>query len=214
MPSLENLLLFVAASVLLVLTPGPNLLYLISRTLAQGRPAGLISLAGTTTGFVVHILAAALGLSAVFVAVPVAYDALRWAGAAYLLWLAWDSVRPAAGASAGGMFAPRRLPAATPARLFRMGLFTSILNPKVALFYLALFPQFVEPARGSVLAQSLVLGLVQIVIAVIGDTLFVFAAAGAARWFTARPAWAAAQRWLLAGVFAGIAAKLAFDDRR
>ena len=88
MPSQDNLLLFVLASVLLVLTPGPNLLYLISRTLAQGRAAGLVSLAGTTTGFVVHILAAALGVSAVFVAVPVAYDALRWAGAAYLLWLA------------------------------------------------------------------------------------------------------------------------------
>ena len=92
----DNLLLFVVASVLLALTPGPNMLYLISRTLAQGRAAGLISLVGTTTGLVVHVLAAALGLSAVLVALPVAYDALRWAGAAYLLWLAWDAVRPAA----------------------------------------------------------------------------------------------------------------------
>ncbi len=95
-----------------------------------------------------------------------------------------------------------------------MGLLTSILNPKVALFYLALFPQFVEPARGSVLAQSLVLGLVQIVIAVIGDTLFILAAARVSRWLADRPVWASAQRWLLASVFAGIAAKLAFDDRR
>ena len=213
MPSLDNLALFVVASVLLVLTPGPNLLYLISRTLAQGRSAGLVSLAGTTTGFVVHILAAALGLSAVFVAIPVAYDAVRWAGAAYLLWLAWDSLRPSAGAG-GGLFAPRALPAAARAKLFRMGLVTSILNPKVALFYLALFPQFVEPVRGGVFAQSLVLGFVQIVIAVIGDTLFVLSAARVARWLGTRPLWMAAQRWLLAGVFAGIAAKLAFDDRR
>ena len=93
MPSLDNYLLFVAASVVLVLTPGPNLLYLISRTLCQGRTAGIVSLAGTTTGFLFHILAAALGLSAVLVAVPAAYDAVRWAGAAYLLWLAWDSIR-------------------------------------------------------------------------------------------------------------------------
>jgi threonine/homoserine/homoserine lactone efflux protein len=214
MPSLDNLLLFVVASALLVLTPGPNLLYLISRTLAQGRAAGLVSLAGTTTGFVVHILAAALGVSAVFLAVPVAYDALRWAGAAYLLWLAWDVVRTPAVGTAGGVFAPRRLPDAMPAKLFRMGLFTSILNPKVALFYLALFPQFVDPVRGSLLTQSLVLGVVQIVIAVIGDTLIVLAAARVARWLGERPVWAAAQRWLLAGVFAGIAAKLAFDDRR
>lgn len=210
MPSLENFLLFVVASVLLVLTPGPNLLYLISRTLCQGRIAGLVSLAGTTTGFVVHILAAALGLSAVFVAVPVAYDAVRWAGAAYLVYLAWDSVRP----GSGGIFAPRKLPDASPAKLFRMGLLTSILNPKVALFYLALFPQFVEPARGSVFGQSLVLGATQIVIAVIGDTLFVLAAAAVARWLAERPIWAASQRWVLASVFVAIAAKLALDERR
>jgi threonine/homoserine/homoserine lactone efflux protein len=214
MPSIDNLLLFALASVLLVLTPGPNLLYLVSRTLAQGRAAGLVSLAGTTTGFAVHIVAASLGLSAVFVAVPLAYDALRWAGAAYLLWLAWDSVRSGGDGNAGGVFAPRALPPAAPAKLFRMGLLTSILNPKVALFYLALFPQFVDPARGSVLAQSLVLGLVQIAISVVGDALFVLAAARVARWLAARPAWAALQRWMLAGVFAAIAAKLALDDRR
>ncbi len=99
MPGLDNFVLFAAASVLLVLTPGPNLLYLISRTLCQGRSAGIVSLAGTASGFIVHILAAALGLSALLIAVPLAYDAVRWAGAAYLLWLAWDAVRPAAGAA-------------------------------------------------------------------------------------------------------------------
>ena len=214
MPSLDNFLLFAAASVLLVLTPGPNLLYLISRTLCQGRKAGIVSLAGTTTGFVFHILAAALGLSAVLTAVPVAYDALRWAGAAYLLWLAWDAVRPGQAQSGGGLFAPRELPAAPPGKLFRMGLLTSILNPKVALFYVALFPQFVDPTRGSVLLQSLVLGATQIAIAVPGDLLFVFSAAAASRWLRTRPAWVVAQRWLLAAVFAAIAVKLALDERR
>ncbi len=210
MMPLSTWLLFCLASVALVLTPGPNLLYLISRTLCQGRMAGLVSLAGTTTGFIVHILAASLGLSAVFLAVPVAYDVLRWAGAAYLVYLAWDSVR----AGSGGLFAPRTLLAAAPAKLFRMGLLTSILNPKVALFYLALFPQFVDPARGSVLTQSLVLGATQIVIAVIGDTLFVLAAALIARWLATRPLWAAVQRWVLSGVFVAIAAKLVLDERR
>jgi threonine/homoserine/homoserine lactone efflux protein len=214
MPSLDNFLLFVVASVLLVLTPGPNLLYLISRTLCQGRKAGIVSLAGTATGFVVHIVAAALGLSAVFVAVPLAYDALRWAGAAYLLWLAWDAVRPQHAAGAGGLFAPSPLPAASNARLYRMGLLTSILNPKVALFYLALFPQFVVPARGSVLLQSLFLGATQIVIAVAGDLAFILSAAAAARWLRGRPGWAVAQRWVQGGVFAGIAVKLALDERR
>jgi threonine/homoserine/homoserine lactone efflux protein len=214
MPSLDNFLLFAVASVLLVLTPGPNLLYLISRTLCQGRAAGLVSLAGTTAGFIVHILAAALGLSAVFVAFPVAYDAVRWAGAAYLLWLAWDAVRPGSAPGSGGLFAPAQLPAAAPGRLFRMGLVTSILNPKVALFYLALFPQFVVPAQGSVLLQSLLLGATQIVISIAGDLMFVFSAAWVARRLAERPAWAVAQRWGLGAVFAGIAVKLALDERR
>jgi len=214
MPGLDNFLLFAAASVVLVLTPGPNLLYLISRTLCQGRSAGIVSLAGTASGFIVHILAAALGLSALLIAVPLAYDAVRWAGAAYLLWLAWDAVRPAVGAGAGGLFAPARLPDAAPGRLYRMGLLTSILNPKVALFYLALFPQFVEPARGSVLGQSLVLGATQMVIVTAGDLAFILSAAAVARWLATRPAWAVAQRWVLGSVFAGIALKLALDERR
>ena len=208
---LDNLWLFIVACVLLVLTPGPNLLYLVSRTLCQGRGAGLVSLAGTTTGFLAHVVAAALGLSAVFIAVPILYDVVRWAGAAYLLWLAWDAVRPQ---GASGLFARRDLPAVAPWTLFRTGLLTSILNPKVALFYLALFPQFVDPARGSVLGQSLFLGALQIGIAAAGDFLFVLAAARVARWLAERPAWAAVQRWVLGGVFAAIALKLALDTRR
>jgi threonine/homoserine/homoserine lactone efflux protein len=211
MPSEHNLVLFAAASVLLVLTPGPNLLYLVSRTLCQGRAAGLVSLAGTTSGFMFHVLAASLGLSAVFIAVPFAYDAVRWAGAAYLAWLAWDAVRPGA---QGGLFQPRELAPEPTSRLLRNGLITSILNPKVALFYLALFPQFVDPSRGAIFTQSVVLGAVQIAISVVGDSIFVLTAAGVASWLARRPVWMAAQRWVLATVFVGIAAKLALDERR
>ncbi|MEP6942042.1 MAG: LysE family translocator [Betaproteobacteria bacterium] len=207
---LDALALFALACVVLMLTPGPNLMYLISRTLCQGRAAGMISLAGTTTGFLCYAVAAALGLTAVLVAIPMLYDAVRWAGAAYLLWLAWDAVRPR---GAGGLFTRRDLPPARPAVLFRTGMLTSILNPKVALFYLALFPQFVDPSRGSVLLQSLLLAAVQIVIGGVGDMLFVLAAAHAARWLGARRMWIAVQRWVLGGIFAGIAVKLALDAR-
>jgi threonine/homoserine/homoserine lactone efflux protein len=208
---LDSLALYAVACVLLVLTPGPNLMYLISRTLCQGSAAGIVSLAGTTSGLLFYALAAALGLTAVFVAVPVLFDVVRWAGAAYLLWLAWDAVRPR---GSGGLFARRDLAPVAPATLFRTGMLTSILNPKIALFYLALFPQFVDPARGSVLQQSLVLAAVQIVIAGIGDLLFVLAAARVARWLAERPAWVTAQRWVLGGVFGAIAVKLALDSRR
>ena len=208
---LDSLALYTVACVLLVLTPGPNLMYLISRTLCQGRTAGIVSLAGTTSGLLFYAVAAAFGLTAVFVAVPLLFDIVRWAGAAYLLWLAWDAIRPR---GSGGLFARRDLPSVAPAVLYRTGILTSILNPKVALFYLALFPQFVDPARGSVLLQSLTLAAVQIAIAAVGDLLFVLAAASVARWLAERPAWVTAQRWVLGGVFGAIAVKLAFDSRR
>ena len=211
MIALDSLALYAVACVLLVLTPGPNLMYLISRTLCQGRTAGTVSLAGTTSGLLFYALAAAFGLTAVFVAVPLLFDIVRWAGAAYLLWLAWDAVRPR---GSGGLFARRDLPPIAPRVLYRTGILTSILNPKVALFYLALFPQFVDPARGSVLLQSLVLAAVQIAIAFAGDLLFVLAAASVARWLAERPAWVTAQRWVLGGVFGAIAVKLALDSRR
>jgi threonine/homoserine/homoserine lactone efflux protein len=207
----DSLALFAVACVLLAITPGPNLMYLISRTLCQGRTAGMVSLAGTTTGFLFYAVAAAFGLTAVFVAIPVLYDVVRWAGAGSLLWLAWDAVRPRGN---GGMFARRDLPPALPGILFRTGMLTSILNPKVALFYLALFPQFVDPARGSVLAQSLLLAVAQIVIDGFCDMLFVLAASQAANWLAARPTWLAVQRWVLGGVFAGIALKLALDAKK
>jgi threonine/homoserine/homoserine lactone efflux protein len=208
---LDSLALFSLACVLLAVTPGPNLMYLVSRTLCQGRAAGMVSLAGTTTGFLFYALAAAFGLTAMFLAIPVLYDIVRWAGAGYVLWLAWDAVRPR---GSGGMFARRDLPPVSPGVLFRTGALTSILNPKVALFYLALFPQFVDPARGSVLAQSLLLAAVQIVIDGFCDMLFVLAAAQAATWLAERPLWLAAQRFVLGGVFAGIALKLALDTRK
>jgi threonine/homoserine/homoserine lactone efflux protein len=211
MIAFDSLALYAVACVLLALTPGPNLMYLISRTLCQGRTAGIVSLAGTTTGLLFYALAAAFGLTAVFVAVPLLFDIVRWAGAAYLLWLAWDAVRPR---GSGGLFARRDLPPIAPRVLYRTGILTSVLNPKVALFYLALFPQFVDPARGSVLLQSLVLAAVQIAIAFAGDLLFVLAAASVARWLAERPAWVTAQRWVLGGVFGASAIKLALDSRR
>jgi threonine/homoserine/homoserine lactone efflux protein len=184
-------------------------LYLVSRTLAQGRTAGFVSLAGTSSGFLLHALAAAFGLSALLAAVPVAYDTIRIAGAIYLAWLAWTTWRSPDVVTPPGTTA--RVPAI---KLYRDGLMTSILNPKVAMFQLALFPQFVDPACGSVLAQSLVLAATQVAINVVGDSVFVVGAVGVRRWFSTRPGWSAWSRRILAGVFAALAARLALDDRR
>ena len=151
-------LLFAGAALLMALTPGPNMVYLLSRSICQGRQAGVISLMGVVAGFLVHMFTAALGLTALFMAVPMAYEILKWAGAAYLLYLAWQAVKP----GARSPFEARDLPQDSPRKLFVMGFLTNLLNPKIAVFYLAIFPQFVSPAHGSVLGQSVVLGLTQI----------------------------------------------------
>jgi threonine/homoserine/homoserine lactone efflux protein len=196
------------ASVVLALTPGPNMLYLLSRTLFQGRRAGLVSWSGTSVGLSFHMLAAALGLTAVLMAVPVAYDAIRLAGAAYLLWLAWTTIRGATGTP----FSPVALPAVPDRVLFRQGVTASVLNPKLALFYLALFPQFIDPA-GPVLMQSVVLGLVNIGVTAAVDVGVVLVAAALALRITAHPGWVKAQRIALGGVFGALAAWLVLDRK-
>jgi threonine/homoserine/homoserine lactone efflux protein len=206
---LDELLLFAAAALVMVLTPGPNMIYLISRSICQGRRAGVISLFGVIAGFVVHMLAAALGISALFLAAPLAFEALKWAGAAYLLWLAWQAVRP----GARSPFEPQALPADPPRKLFLMGFVTNLLNPKVAFFYIALFPQFVSPEHGSVLAQSLVLGATQMTVSFAVNLLIALSAAGIASWFSRHPLWLAAQRYAMGGVLAALALRLAFESR-
>lgn len=209
MIALDTWLLFAVACVALAVTPGPNLVYLVARTVAQGRQAGLVSLAGTTTGFVGHALAAAFGLSALLAAVPYAYDAVRYAGAAYLAWLAWTTW-----CDAKPLLREVATPPARPGALFRAGLLTSLLNPKVALFQLALFPQFVDPTRGSVLAQSLVLGATQLAIVAGSDALCVLAAARLKRAFQGATRWTTWSKRLLAGVFGALALRLVLESRR
>jgi threonine/homoserine/homoserine lactone efflux protein len=207
---ISELAIFVGAALLMVLTPGPNMIYLISRSICQGRRAGVISLLGVIVGFLVHMFAAALGLTALFMTVPIAYELLKWAGAAYLMYLAWQAVRP----GARSPFEARDLPHDTPKKLFLMGFATNLLNPKVAVFYLSIFPQFVSPAHGSVLGQSVQLGLTQITISFTVNLLIVFSAAKLAVWFAHSPRWLAAQRYVMGTVLAALAIRLASEQRR
>ena len=205
---LARLELFAVAVALLALTPGPVWVYLISRTLAQGRRAGYFSLIGVMAGVLVHLLAAAVGLSALLLAVPWAFDAVKLAGAAYLLWLAWSTVR-----GAGFSFSPQPLPPVPDRVLFRQAMLASVVNPKVAVFYLSLFPQFVDPAAGSVLAQSLALGIVHVSVSTLIDGALVTVAGLLAAWFARRPGWLKAQRWFLGGAFGVLAVWLAATPR-
>ncbi len=194
----------------LALTPGPNMLYLVSRSITQGRAAGMISLLGVAVGFLAYLAAAIAGITTIFFAVPAAYTALKLAGAAYLLYLAWQAVRP----GAPGVFAPRELPQDPRRRLFLMGLTTNLLNPKIAVLYVSLLPQFVDVERGSVALQSLILGSIQIAIGLAIDALIVLTAGSLAVFLARRPGWLRAQRYLMGGVLAALALRLATDRGR
>ncbi|MEU4774350.1 LysE family translocator [Micromonospora sp. NPDC023633] len=194
----------------MVLTPGPNMVYLVSRSVTQGRRAGLVSLLGVAAGFGVYLAAAVAGIATVFVLVPALYTAVKLAGAAYLLWLAWQALRP------GGQspFAPAPLPPDRARRLFTMGLVTNLLNPKIAILYVSLLPQFIDPARGHVAAQSLLLGLTQIAVALTVNALIVLSAGALAGFFARRPLWLRVQRLVMGTVLAGLAVRIAADRSR
>jgi threonine/homoserine/homoserine lactone efflux protein len=206
--SVERLWLFAFAVMLLALTPGPVWVYLLSRTLTQGRRAGYFSLLGVAAGVIVHVMLAALGITVVLLAIPFAFDAIKLAGAAYLLWLAINTLR------GGGLsFTPQPLDVVPDRVLVRQAMVAALLNPKVAVFYLSLFPQFVEPTAGPVFAQSLLLGLVHLAVSTLVDGLLVTVAGALAKWFATRPLWLRMQRWLLGTAFGALAVWLAAAPR-
>jgi threonine/homoserine/homoserine lactone efflux protein len=210
MPHLSALLGFALVSFGMVLTPGPNMIYLISRSITQGPAAGIVSLGGVALGFVFYMLSAAFGITAFLFAGPYAYDALRLAGAAYLLWLAWQAVKP----NGRSPFQVRQLKIDGPRKLFAMGFVTNLLNPKIAMLYLALLPQFIDPVQGSVLAQSLALGSMQIVISVSVNAMIALTAGSIALFLGTRPSWLLVQRWLMGTVLAGLAMKMVLEAKR
>jgi threonine/homoserine/homoserine lactone efflux protein len=207
MASTEALVGIALVELGLVVIPGPNMIYLVSRSVVQGRRAGLTSLAGVGVGFLVYLLAASAGLATLFALVPEIYLALKLAGAAYLLWLAWNALRPG-GSSA---FATDDLTPDRPRKLFGMGLLTCLLNPKIAILYISLLPQFVDPSRGHVGTQSLLLGLTQLAVGVLVNAIFVITAGSVASFFSRKPLWSHIHRYLTGTALAVFAVKLATD---
>lgn len=210
MPDLSTIGLFAIACLALTATPGPDTLLIASRSASQGRASGLATYAGIAAGTYCHALAAAFGLSQLFLAAPIAYDIVRYAGAAYLAWLAWKAFR-----SDGTAFAPvAGLPRYSRTRIFRQGLLTNLLNPKMALFVLALFPQFVRPEAGSVAGQILLLATVLNLIGFMVNGLVILTASRIGTALSRRTRFRRAPRILLGTVFAGLAARLAFGGQR
>jgi threonine/homoserine/homoserine lactone efflux protein len=191
----------------MALTPGPNMIYLVSRSIGQGWRAGMTSLAGTAVGFAAYMTMANLGLAAIFLVVPSLFIALKVVGAVYLLRLAYKTLRP------GGksMFETSELPRDTFGKLFRMGLVTNLLNPKVAILYLAVIPQFIDPAAGNVVAQGFQLGAIQIAVGVAVNGAVILAAGSIAVFLQRRPQWIRWQKCVTGTLLGAVGVKLALD---
>lgn len=189
----------------MVLTPGPNMVYLVSRSVSQGPAAGMISLAGTCAGFIIYMTMANLGLAMVFVAVPWLYTAMKAAGVLYLAYLAWQALKP----GGRGVFEVGALPRDSARKLFRMGLLTNLLNPKTAVMYLALIPQFIDPGRGGTVVQGFSLGTIQIAVSMLVNALIVVGAGSISAFLSSRPSWTKWQRRVTGSALGLVAVLLA-----
>ncbi|MEO8290001.1 MAG: LysE family translocator [Gaiellaceae bacterium] len=193
------LAVFSLAALVLLVIPGPAVLYIVAQSVSRGRLAGLISMLGIQVGGLVHVAAAAAGLSALLVRSSLAFSVVKYAGAAYLVFLGLRRLLGREEQTAGNAPEGRSL-----RRLFAQGVVVNVLNPKTALFFFAFLPQFVEVARGGVAFQIATLGLVFILLATVSDGLYALAAGSAASWVRGRPGIARGERYASGGVLVGL----------
>ncbi|NRA89459.1 MAG: LysE family translocator [Rhizobiales bacterium] len=210
MPDYSTILLFAVAALALTATPGPDMLLIASRSAAQGRIAGLATYAGIAMGTYCHALAAAFGLSQLFLAVPIAYDLVRYAGAVYLLYLAWKAFTSK---TSSNMIKSQQKEHSAQ-MMFKQGLFTNLLNPKMAIFVLALFPQFVEPAAGSVALQIMVFATIINLIGLLVNGVVILMVNRVSGFLAGNNKVRNLSQYILGAVFAGLAVRLAIDNQR
>jgi threonine/homoserine/homoserine lactone efflux protein len=210
MLDIQTILLFSAASLALAVTPGPDMILVAARSAAQGRMAGLVTQFGVSAGSAFHAIILALGLSQLFLAIPYAYDLVRYLGAAYLLFLAWQAFTARDGFSSQPSSEKRQ----SLFVLFRQGFFSNVRNPKVALFYLALFPQFLDPQKGAVAFQIMVLAGIFLIIDFAVHGVVIWLAGSMRSLSTSGRAFAKWSRYFLGVIFGGLAARLIFDGQR
>ena len=211
LPEWSSLGLFAVAALVLLLTPGPAVLYIVTRSVDQGRRAGLVSVAGVHVGTLAHIFAAAAGLSALLAASATAFSAVKYLGAAYLIYIGVRRLRDRSSIVAPEAGKPKEL-----RRAFLDGVIVNVLNPKTGLFFLAFLPQFVTEARGHVGEQVIALGVVFVLLGAITDSLYALTAGSAARWLRGQPRFLTGERWITGGLYIslGVAAALSSSHRK
>jgi threonine/homoserine/homoserine lactone efflux protein len=207
LPDLASLGLFIAAALVLLLTPGPAVLYIVARSIDQGRRAGLVSMLGVHAGTLVHVAAAAAGLSVLLAASAMAFSVVKYLGAAYLVFLGVRRLLDRTTSVTSRRPERRHL-----RRAFLDGVVVNVLNPKTALFFLAFLPQFVVTARGDVGAQILGLGLLFVGLGVVTDGLYAVGAGTAAQWLRANPRFLRGERWVSGSMYIGLGVVAAFSS--
>src|SRR5580704_473464 len=204
-PTHSSLLLFVTGAVVLLIIPGPAVFYIVGRSIDQGRRAGVISALGIATGALVHVTAAALGLSALLVSSATAFSVVKYLGAAYLIYLGFEKLYRGDSLAKSNAREPAKL-----GRIFRQGVVVSVLNPKEALFFFAFLPQFVDYSEGSITAQILFLGLLFICMGVTSDTLWALSAGTLAQHLKRNTRWLKVQRYVSGGMLISLGVATAF----
>jgi threonine/homoserine/homoserine lactone efflux protein len=204
-----NLILFLTASLALIVAPGPDNILVLTRGIAQGRGAALVSAAGASVGLVIHSAFAAIGLSALLQQSASAYSVVKYAGAAYLIYLGIKTLLDRESFAVAGETAPARL-----GSVFFQAVASNVLNPKVALFFLAFLPQFADPAAGDAAPQLLVLGLTFTLLTWMIFSVLGYFSGSLGNWLASRPKLADGLRWLTGGVLIGLGLRLALPDRR
>jgi threonine/homoserine/homoserine lactone efflux protein len=209
LPEWSSLGFFVIAALVLLLTPGPAVLYIVTRSIDQGRRAGFVSVAGVHVGTLAHIFAAAAGLSALLAASATAFSVVKYLGAAYLIYIGVRRLldRRTIGVVAAAKAKPLR-------RAFLDGVIVNVLNPKTALFFLAFLPQFVTVSYGHVGAQIVCLGVVFVLLGAVTDSLYALTAGSAAQWLRARPGFLASERWISGSLYIGLGVVAAMSNNQ
>jgi threonine/homoserine/homoserine lactone efflux protein len=211
MPALSNIVLFVLAALGLLLIPGPSVLYITTRSVSQGRGAGLVSVAGVELAGLVHVVAATFGLSALLLASALAFNIVRYLGAAYLIYLGIRTLLKRSESQQRTLPAPR-----SAGHLFIQGFLVNLLNPKTALFFYAFLPQFVSPTRGSVVWQILFLGVLFVGLACCTDGSYALLSATLSGWLRRSTRFLAVQRYITGAIYIvlGLGAAMAGGDRK
>jgi threonine/homoserine/homoserine lactone efflux protein len=207
MPDFTHISLFVLASAVLLITPGPAVLYIIARSVDKGRRAGLVSVCAIEVGNFMHVIAATLGLSALLLSSALAFTTVKFLGAGYLIYLGLRKIFTRETIQTTNKTQPQSL-----RQIFSQGVVVATLNPKTALFFVAFLPQFVDPSRGAIAGQMFLLGCIFVMLAVISDSLYALLAGTVGHWLKGSRSALRAERYVVGSLYIGLGVTAAFAD--